>query len=171
MARGLSDLQKWMLVRALENAESDVCKPEYISGMGILKGGFTNPVHLGRNEIRADYYHFPVNTPWYCDKEWKPSRKNLHDDEHGTFTKSTIPNYAAVNLAITRAHRRLVKRGLMTNQVGMWLTDKGREQATLLASLVAKKSAGVDNNLMASPTVELSKVQPIAERVNHDATC
>jgi hypothetical protein len=123
MAKGLSDLQKWMLTRALENSASDLCKAEYVSGGGFMKSFDYHPVHIERNEIRADYYQFPVNVPWYR-REQGVDRKWIRESRRAAFIKSAIPNYAAVNLAISRAHQRLIRRGLMTDQVGMWLTDK-----------------------------------------------
>jgi len=130
VARALSDLQKWMLVRALENSESDLCKSITVHAIpGYCSGGTHEPAHLRRSEIRAGYYKFAVECPagWRGkEREWLRA--------YGRFVKSDHPNYAAVNLAITRAHVRLIKRGLATNQVGFYLTNKGREQARLLVN-------------------------------------
>ncbi|HEX6502144.1 MAG TPA: hypothetical protein VF011_02780 [Terriglobales bacterium] len=143
MARGLSDLQKWMLIRALENAESELCKTEWVEGDGITAGFSCHPVHLDRNEVRADYYHFPVYVPEWCINKGKTREYLRTFGRH--FVKRDIPNYAVVNLAISRAHDRLRRRGLVTNQVGFWLTEKGREVARLLATPCVNVSRGAAN--------------------------
>lgn len=195
MARGVSDLQKWMLIRALENAESDICKTVHspaIPGMAGIRGCRAesyDPQHITRSEIRAGYYKMvPIERVWYYEgavefdgKKWYAAGANpedVHDPkfcrvvpgkaiaerqpvertkwvdpsdrewirEHAHFVKN-----AAVNLAITRAHHRLIKRGLATDQVGFWLTDKGRDVARLLATPGYKSGSRTANNLMATP--------------------
>jgi hypothetical protein len=190
MARGLSDLQKWMLARALENAESDLCKPivlPAIPGGGGVRGCPTetrNPVHLERSEIRADYYKFtPVyrvyrrtytvfqtekqlhSAPRWVGDGWEAadgkSREWLRQAAH--FVKSTYPNYAAVTLAIARAHDRLRKRGLATDQVGIFLTDKGREVARLLATPIRTATPEMPIELLAAPAHTALPGLPLAE--------
>lgn len=128
MARGLSDLQKWMLIRALENHDS----------------GHQEAGHLYRNEVRADYYKFPVWDHWAGRVVENHTRESLRERFRQLFAKSQISNYAAVNLAITRAMIRLENRGLVQcwcptygHQGIGWitLTEKGIEQARLLAAL------------------------------------
>lgn len=151
MARGLSDLQKWMLVRALENSESDLCRKKTIEGIrGYCANYSYDPVHLERAEIRADFYKFPVCVDWVWNGHYyepacltpEKRRQRIRENGSGLCIKKEIPNYAAVNLAITRAHDRLRKRGLVTDQMGFWLTDKGREVARLLAAPAAVSTTG-----------------------------
>lgn len=189
MARGLSDLQKWMLVRALENAESDICKRVPATSMsdGMTMHHFPayEPEHLTRKEIRAGFYKMlPVEPEyeyeWALDtKKWAAAGTRYEDVDNpeflypvpGTAVRShrTIEGAGdrgtwirerahfvrnpAINLAITRAHARLRRRGLATDQVGFWLTDKGRDVARLLATPRHETESRVANNTVAVENV------------------
>lgn len=182
MARGLSDLQRWMLVRALENSESDICKMKTVKGVPGYTADFSYiPEHLTRSEIRAGYYEFtPVSkvyvreeTQFFDGRKWYDGSRltsewQIGDSKDrewlrraGQFVKSNYPNYAAVNLAITRAHRRLRERGLATDQAGFYLTDKGREQARVLAALGNTALPEMPIDLSAAPKIGRSQEQPI----------
>lgn len=119
-----------MLTRALENSESDLCKPRT-----TFSGEEYQPVHISRNEVKVDYYGFPFILPEYWARMNKP-REYVRQFYRGQriFIKSDIPNYAAVNLAITRTITRLQRRGLIGEEFfyGLSLTDKGREEARKL---------------------------------------
>lgn len=141
-----------MLVRALDNSESESCKE--------------GRKHLYVSEVKADFYKFPIERRWEAKPEFESDserREYLRHFAKQFFPKSEILNYRAVVLAVSRAVTRLERRGLVVTYVPRYgrgnmaldITDKGREQARILASLI----------------VPGPQVQPIAERVNHHATC
>jgi hypothetical protein len=82
-----------MLVRALENAESDLCKtvPENHEGRcGLPSIPAYEPVHLTRSEIRAGYYKMvPVERVWEYEsalntKKWYAAGarpEDINDDK------------------------------------------------------------------------------------------
>lgn len=107
MARGLSDLQKWMLTRALENAESDLCKTRHFPGLftptGIMPPSSSVPAHLTRSEIRADFYKLiPGEMDWGT---WTPVEGKDRNwlREKARFSKAEHSNYEAINV-LSRGH-------------------------------------------------------------------
>jgi hypothetical protein len=139
MSRGLSDLQKWMLVRALDNIESGLCGEQR--------------AHLYLAEVKADYYKLPTDIPAWRTSE-RQRREHLREFAGGHFfVKSEIPNYGAIALAITRAARRLERRGLVEYRWRINLTEKGIEQARLLATPRIPRSLVQPLELLATPSV------------------
>ena len=142
MARGLSDLQKWMLVRAIHNQDEQ----------------HRQPLDLFRNEVRAGYYGFPVRNRTHAIYEGFPQRRagtyvgepmDPRHDLRNCFAKSEIPNYAKASLAINRAIDRLARRGLVEGGFvhGFRLTDEGRQIARLLAALAVDTTAEVTDKV------------------------
>lgn len=131
MARGLSDLQKSILIQAYKKLEQIGA---YVDGKyyGML---FTA-------EVLAEYYGFEMQILYWQDGE--PVLKDI-DIGSQNFSKEQIGSkrYNSANAAVSKAFQRLEARGLITRyysitgHVLLKLTKRGIEMAKrLLANTV-----------------------------------
>lgn len=115
MGRGLSDLQKWILIAA-SNA------PEHSSGLAILY----------YQDICMQYFGW---LPGWMGYKWQYNPRHAQPGDH-KFAKQLIgeKEYRRVMVTISKSVSRLKKRGLVTcycGQVSHWaglaLTEKGKD--------------------------------------------
>lgn len=126
MGRGLSPLQRWMLMTALANKVADE------------ETGSARKTHLYNAEVYCGWYGWTPYTMAFGHSEWRrPTDRSYvrqHPaDQHYRLAEIGHAGYATVTNAVARASRRLVDRGLMEivepfyrlRWVGMCLTDEG----------------------------------------------
>lgn len=147
MGRGLSDLQKRILVTAYENraagvgcSQATAADAARMAEYGIL---VTPGQQTGRDATRAELLHriYGFEIAESCRRYWHDGecvyRSTLEQIRKFTgqhFEVSAIgeAKYNRANAALSRAITRLLARGLISGRWGVSLTEKGIEAARLL---------------------------------------
>jgi hypothetical protein len=176
MPRGLSPLQKWILVRAADNHASgrkvrQLCSAPFAEK---LEHEEVEPWNITNAEILHGYFNLPFRKTGYENSWSEYHRQPVSLESHHGQKFNAGPAVDAARSAASRALTRLEQRGLLIARRfifrgrtrasfrGLYVTDEGVRLAAELRQTV--ESVQICTPLTETPTVEgMQQCTPLTE--------